>query len=287
MIANYLLGEEEISNKDLAIKFPEWKMQRFERRVGIMRRFVTTETSLSLSTKLPIPGVGLTTDVLIYVTQTNEFAIPGDAFVFSSRLNLKCREIVQISSGCSGFADAMNLAITISKPGENIMIVCSDTYSKGINSNECRDVLLFSDCASFYFFNRDECELVDYKTKIQCEDYSAIEMLSLERRFNMDGRRVYAFVINKVIPFLLENLTSQTEVLYLHQANKMMLEEIKTALYSKFPNLHIPIFIKDGNTVSSSLIKLFIDSDIDVTGKTVSFCGFGVGLKMSLITMKF
>lgn len=287
MQANYLLGSEQISNSDLANRFPEWKRQRFEKRVGIKRRFVTAESSLSLSSKLPLHAHASSTDILVYVTQTNEYAIPGDAFVFSSRLNLNCREIVQISSGCSGFVDALNIAISISRPNENIMIVCSDTYSSGINQNECRDVLLFSDCASFFYFNRDECSLLNYQTKIQTENYSSVQMLSSERIFTMNGRKVYAFVINEVIPFLLNNLDSSTEVLFLHQANKMMLGEIRLALANKFPTLELPILIEDGNTVSSSLTKLMVDYGLELSGKTVSYCGFGVGLKISLITLKF
>ena len=103
----------------------------------------------------------------------------------------------------------------------------------------------------------------------------------------MEGKEVYNFVLNSVLPFILTSLKKQyIEVLYLHQANRMMLDLMKEEIHKVYPHINIPIIIEDGNCVSSSIPKVMVDEKKFTSYKSIAMCGFGVGLKASLIILK-
>ena len=133
MTISYTLGENRITNDEISHRFPEWNKSRFEKRVGIFQRFRSELSSLNLATKVEI-NINDINQNLIYVTQTNEFSIPGDAFIFSNEVGLRTKEVYQISSGCSGFVDALNLAFFFQN--EFSTIVCTDTYQSIISQAE-------------------------------------------------------------------------------------------------------------------------------------------------------
>lgn len=284
MTISYILGENRITNEDLSQQFPKWKKDRFEKRVGIYNRFKSSDTSLKLATKISI-NESQSEQILIYVTQTNQYSIPGDAFVYANIVGLKVKEVIQISSGCSGFVDALNLAFNFEN--DLCSIVCTDTYQSIIDQGEASNLTLFSDCASLTQIKMKEYRKVYYDTLIDTENYSKIQKQNIEQDFfKMEGKDVYNFVLTRVLPFIISSLANQdVEVLYLHQANRMMLDIMKDQIQKIYPNIVIPIFIEDGNCVSSSIPKVMFDEKKFNSYKSIAMCGFGVGLKASLIVI--
>jgi 3-oxoacyl-[acyl-carrier-protein] synthase-3 len=282
MTIRYILGEKRITNDYLSEKFPKWKKGRFEKRVGIYNRFKSSLTSLELATKIFI-NERRSEQNLIYVTQTNQFSIPGDAFVYANLVGLNVKEVIQISSGCSGFVDALNLAFNF----ENNLcsIICTDTYQSIVDQEEASNLILFSDCASLTQINMKEYSKVYYDTLIDTGNYSKIQRQNRKHDFfKMEGKEVYNFVLERVLPFIISSLAGKNvEVLYLHQANRMMLDIMKEEIHKIYPNIVIPIFIEDGNCVSSSIPKVMFDENKFNTYESIAMCGFGVGLKASLI----
>lgn len=284
MNVDYKLGSKRVTNGDLKLRFPDWNNIRFEKRVGIKNRYVSDKSSLQLASELNLEEIEENV-VLIYVTQTNFYSIPADAFVFAKEKNLDVKDIYQLSSGCSGFVDALKLGLTMSETN-SVLIVCSDTYNDIIDQEVLGSNLLFSDCASYVFIPKAKYTFT-YYTSLYPEKFSKIHRLNEHGNyFTMDGREVYNFVIEDVLKNLRGwILRNRVDILYLHQANKMMLNHIRKELQNDLPELQIPIMIDDGNTVSSSIPKLIKDSGLNWNNKSIGFCGFGVGLKISYVNL--
>ena len=87
---------------------------------------------------------------LIFVSQTQEKNIPSCAEKLAHNINISNNSFVfTISSGCSGFVQALFLA---NKLLSNLMprglIVCAEKYSNIIGEKSLKTKLLFSDAAS-------------------------------------------------------------------------------------------------------------------------------------------
>ena len=87
---------------------------------------------------------------LIFVSQGQDSILPSVAENLAFRLGLKNMILVlTISSGCSGFVQALSVAekFLCSKNNAGI-IVCAEKYSKYIAENDLKTKVLFSDAAS-------------------------------------------------------------------------------------------------------------------------------------------
>ena len=87
---------------------------------------------------------------LIFVSQGQEKRLPSCAEEMAHKSNIdnKCL-VLTISSGCSGFAQAVYLANKLlSKEMNQGLIVCAEKYSTYIKKSDLKTRLLFSDAAS-------------------------------------------------------------------------------------------------------------------------------------------
>jgi len=142
---------------------------------------------------------------LIYVTETNRFAFPGNGYLFSSMTNLKEEiNIYDINAGCTGFVDALKVA---NKLNGDTLIVCSEAYSKNIKEFDRSISTLFSDGASVFFFEKEKF-LVLKEISIFKKN-SFLDLSCSKNNIAMEGKKVYDFVISHALPkieiFLKEN----------------------------------------------------------------------------------
>ena len=92
------------------------------------------------------------------------------------------------------------------------------------------------------------------------------------------------------MPLLLEALAQLRKdglkfgSLYLHQASKVVIDGIISAIPAEF-DVKIPTnYFKYGNTVSSTIPILIAENGLTTSSGTVDiFCGFGVGLSCSIV----
>ena len=102
----------------------------------------------------------------------------------------------------------------------------------------------------------------------------------------MDGREVFNFVRTIVRPSLtdyLKKIKKPVKTIFLHQASKVVLNYFDSYYSNKY---HLPKNIeKRGNSVSATIPVLLYDNFKDFRN-TVILCGFGVGLSLSIITLK-
>ena len=223
---------------------------------------------------------------LIYVTETNKFSFPGNGYLFSSITNLKEEtNIYDINSGCTGFVDALKVA---NKLSGDTLIVCSEAYSKNIKNFNRSISTLFSDGASVFFFEKEKF-LVLNETSIFKKN-SFLDLSCSKNKIEMDGKKVYDFVVSHALPkienFLKENKLVKT--IFFHQASQIVCDYIK----NKFEKNKIMIpnnLLNRGNTVSATipiLIHDYTKKQILNVNDTIMLVGFGVGLSMSAITLK-
>lgn len=307
MLISINLGENKISNEDLAEDFKDWKFKRFERRVGIKRRFKSDKTSLRLALEAfeqIKDKIKYSNLCLIYTTQTPEYIIPGDAHVFAGITgnDFHWKEIYQLSNGCTGFVDALILIKQMNL--NNVVVVNTDTYNSIIHPLDRMNKSLFSDCASVAFVN-SRVQIGNYTyinlysdwMKISCaREQKSDELLteyakgsiSTESFFWMNGPEIYNFAILKVLPhvqFIVDKAENEIDVIVLHQANKMMLELFKEAFEGLIAE--IPILMENGNLVGCTIPNVLKSFEKKYRSKNILIVGFGVGLKISTIEIKY
>ena len=244
------------------------------------------EDSLSLSikayNKLLKKNRNLKFDNLIYVTENNVRKYPGNSFLFASLCNLDENiNLIDVNSGCTGFVDALKIADKLDK---NSLIVCSETYSKNIKNFERNISTLFSDAASVFLYDKKKFKILKSLNIYKKNTYQLLS--TKNNKLEMDGGKVFNFVRTVVRPSLtnyLKNIKSPIKTIFLHQASKVVLKYFDSYYSNKY---HLPKNIeKRGNSVSATIPVLIYDNYKDFKN-TVILCGFGVGLSLSIVTLK-
>ena len=151
------LGSNKISYSKFELQFPKWNMSQVKQKTGMNFIYESkkNETVLELSlrsSKKTLSGFDKNkVDCIVVVTQTPKNKLPSVSCVLQDRLKLHKKIIAfDINMGCSGFIYALASIHSLINAGfvKNVLLVCSDTYTKYIDKNTrtCRSV--FSDSAS-------------------------------------------------------------------------------------------------------------------------------------------
>jgi 3-oxoacyl-[acyl-carrier-protein] synthase III len=126
------------------------------------------------------------------VTETPRLVFPGNAsLIASSRLFKENVAIFDLNSGCTGFVDAIKLAMGLSSES---LIVCSETYSKHIHHFNRATSSLFSDGAGAVYFKPDQWDIVDSFSLTKANTFKFISVNCKSDQLNMDGKEVFNFV---------------------------------------------------------------------------------------------
>ena len=199
--------------------------------------------------------------------------------------NLKLNEeinLYDLNSGCTGFVDAIKLA---DKLKGNTMIICSETYSKNIRKFN-RDIsTLFADAAVAFYYENKKFKVIDELSGFKRNSYN--ELSTIKNNLKMDGKKVFNFVRNNVMPslnkYLKRKKSNSVKNIYLHQASKVVLRYFEEFMDEKYilPNN----LVKRGNTVSSTIPVLIYDN-LKLFNNNIILCGFGVGLSYSIVTLR-
>jgi 3-oxoacyl-[acyl-carrier-protein] synthase-3 len=328
----FYLPSTILSNDDLARDYNDWDSNKIKLKTGINQRRVAdvNETSLDLSVHPSKEALkflnqnSISIDYLIYVTQTNDFILPGNSTLLLNKLNLSKVPAIDINQACAGYIYGLNIASALIKSGQakTILLVTSDTYSKIIHKMDKSVRTLFGDGASATIVSNqvlDECinfEIIDFALGSDGKKYDSLYIKDGGFRFPfskqslvetidekgytrrpldlfMNGEEILNFTI-EVVPdsinsVLIRNNISIVDVkfFFLHQANKFILNFIgkKMNIIDK-----LLIDLEDtGNTTSSS-IPILLTRNIYklhfLNNDYVVFCGFGVGLSWGSILLK-
>ena len=251
-------------------------------------------------------------DVLIFVSQDQDYALPATAALMQHRLGLPTgAACFDVSLGCSGFVYGCWLASTLmsSSSARRALVLCGDTSTRHLVPGDTATLPLFGDAGgaaalekqdgvSPMFFSvgtdgkggahisvkaggrRDT--LVPPEKPVSEEEYAR---QFRDSRLHLNGSEVFAFSL-RAVPKLLKNTMAYAEIdsaevdqFVLHQANKFMLEHLRKKLKVDDEKFVIDLE-KYGNTSSAS-IPLAISSSLAQTlserPQKMALCGFGVG----------
>jgi 3-oxoacyl-[acyl-carrier-protein] synthase III len=260
-------------------------------------------------------------DALLYCTQSPDFVLPTTACLLQDRLGLpdSCGAF-DYNLGCSGFTYGLWLARSLIRSGDaaNILLIVADTYSKYCDPHDLTTATIFGDGAGAALLTASsDAAIATLGPTIVGTDGRGAENLIVRggrgrtthapaaksggsgpapggEHLYMNGPEIFSFTLSAVqagIQRLLDRCNlgwDDIDLFLFHQANRFMLERLRTKL--KIPEAKLPIDLEEfGNTVSASipiLIRRCLDRAIIRPGQTCVLAGFGVGYSwaMSAVT---
>ena len=155
----FVLAKKELKNSYFKNKFPNYDFEKFEKKVGIKKRFICDENESTLTLAISVvnkllkknPNLKSEIDFIILCTQSPEFPLPTTACIIQEKCNLKTSiGALDINLGCSGYTYGISLAKGLIESGQSkkVLLVTSETYSKYINNKDLIKQLIFGDAAS-------------------------------------------------------------------------------------------------------------------------------------------
>ena len=258
-------------------------------------------------------------DILIFVSQTPDYLTPATSGILQDKLKLKKSTFVlDINLGCSGYTHGL---ITIASLMQNLklkkgLLAVGDVTTQLVNKKDNVSNLLFGDAGSVTALLNTGNKL----DKILCNYYSdgsgfddiIVNSHSLSGRniisksqlkevkddnknirsninIKLNGPNIFSFAIN-TIPLILKRIIKEinnVKYCFLHQANKMIQENISAQINHDKNNIIFPTSLKNFGNTSSATIPITICSNFankKIIGNTI-LCGFGVGLSVSTLVI--
>lgn len=258
-------------------------------------------------------------DILIFVSQTPDYLTPATSGILQDKLKLKKSTFVlDINLGCSGYTHGL---ITIASLMQNLklkkgLLAVGDVTTKLVNNNDNVSNLLFGDAGSVTALlnngNKQNRILCDYYSDGSGFDDIIVNSHSLSGRnkisksqlkeqkdenknvrsninIKLNGPNIFSFAINNV-PLTLKKIIKKiknVKFCFLHQANKMIQDNISAQINHDYKNIIFPTSLKNFGNTSSATIPITICSnfaDKKITGNSI-LCGFGVGLSISTVVL--
>ena len=156
---DFYLPEKVLTNNDIVEQFPEWTVDKIEKKIGIKERHITVdgETASDLAIKaaeklFAANGIDRETiDYLIFVTQSPDYHLPTTACLIQTRLGLSKKiTAIDVNLGCSGFVTGLSLAkaIIVSEQAKNVLLLTAETYSKYMHERDKSNRTIFGDGAA-------------------------------------------------------------------------------------------------------------------------------------------
>jgi 3-oxoacyl-[acyl-carrier-protein] synthase-3 len=305
----YYLPHITENGQDLLNDNPDWRIEDIQSKTGIYQRHIAIEEDMIemarlASEKLFENGVNRDEiDLIILVTQSPAYPLPTSACILHEKLNLKksCMAF-DVNLGCSGFVYALAMCSSLIESGvaSSGLIVCSDTYTKYIDSSDrtCRPI--FSDGAAAALIAKsleDRIGPFELGTDGSGAEHLIvkpnIEDSNLPDKLYMNGSQVFMFTMNRV-PKCVDALVyssainlNDIDLFVFHQASKLIIENLTRRLELNEEKVFVN-YKNVGNTVSASIpiaLKQAYDEKKLRTGDKVMLIGFGVGLSWGACLM--
>lgn len=163
---DFYLPEKVLTNSDIVEQFPEWTVDKIEKKIGIKERHITVdgETASDLAIRAAEKLFATnnydrsTIDYLIFVTQSPDYHLPTTACLIQTRLGLsKHITAIDVNLGCSGFVTGLSLAkaIIVSGQAKNVLLLTAETYSKYMHERDKSNRTIFGDGAAATLISTD------------------------------------------------------------------------------------------------------------------------------------
>lgn len=156
---SYNLPENILTNEMIAEEFPEWTVEKIDKKIGIKQRHVTAEgetasdLAVGAAEKLFAENgyERNQIDYLIFVTQSPDYHLPTTACTIQTRLGLSNRlTAIDVNLGCNGFVAGLSLAkaVIVAGQAKNVLLLTGETYSKYMHERDKSNRTIFGDGAA-------------------------------------------------------------------------------------------------------------------------------------------
>lgn len=310
-----------INNYDYTANFEPHDVKAVVDKIGVIqRRFVDEDTCASdlcfaaaekLLTELAVDRNEI--DVLVFVSQTQDYRMPATAIILQNRLGLSTSTMAfDVNLACSGFINGLAIVYALMQQGavRKALLLDGETRSKIYSPKDRTTAFLFGDGGvaaliekdekygkSFFSLNSDGSR--ESLIKINAGGYrnpSTLETMTekvidengnirSEEHGYMNGQDVFNFVLRE-IPSDISNLLAFSgmtldnfDYFLFHQANNFMNGYLAKKL--RLPLEKVPSSIEKFGNTSSVSIPLTVVSELHDKldqRKTVLMSGFGAGM---------
>lgn len=250
-------------------------------------------------------------DMLLFVSQTPDYKIPGTAPILQDKLKLsKDTGCLDLSIGCSGYIYGLSTAFSYAATEgiDRVLLLVGDTFSKIVNPLDKVNAPLYGDAGtatliekgdfSTSYFNlfadgsgfesivvpAGQCRIPSSKDTL-VEQNDKDDSVRSQNELFMSGMDVFNFSL-RAVPNSINKMLSQAsisledvDIIVLHQANRFMTDFLIKRL--KYKSGLVPYCLEKFGNTSSPSIPLTISSELSnhpVENKKVILCGFGAGL---------
>jgi 3-oxoacyl-[acyl-carrier-protein] synthase-3 len=316
------------NNSETVAAFGEDEVKRISRSAGIVKRHVsngslcTTDLCYAAAKKLleNLSWDPESVNLLVLVSQTNDYCIPASSCVMHQRLGLSSRcAAFDLGMGCSGYVYGLwvvssMLAATGMKRG---LLLVGDTIPRLTSPLDRSTALLFGDAGTATALQRDEntgsinfslgtdgkgwpnllipasgCRIpkstqTSVQNKAEGNNSRSLENVC------MNGAEIFAFTIAEVPPLvggLLETRGWQAvdvDYFVFHQANKFMLTHLATKM--GLPMTKLPLSLSDYGNTSCASIPVTLTTmreSLQTAPRKLLMAGFGVGYSWAGCTLE-
>ena len=162
----YNLPEKVLTNESIAEEFPEWTVEKIDKKIGIRQRHITQqgETASDLAVGaaeklfIELNFDKSQIDYLIFVTQSPDYHLPTTACSIQLRLGLsQLITAYDVNLGCNGFVAGLSIAkaVVVSGQAKNVLLLTGETYSKYMHERDKSNRTIFGDGASATIVSTD------------------------------------------------------------------------------------------------------------------------------------
>ncbi len=288
---SYYLPSAILDNETIANEFPEWSVEKIDKKIGISKRHIAadgetaSDLAIGAAEKLFVDySVNRAEiDYLIFVTQSPDYHLPTTACTIQKRLGLSFNIVaIDVALGCSGFVTGLSLAKAVILAGQakNVLLLTAETYSKYMHPKDKSNRTIFGDGAAATLISTDGFAKIgnfiigtdgngaeNLIVKSGCARYpKPLNDLSFDEYGNphssdylyMDGPAILNYSIES-IPRLVSNVLSANglclddiDLHVYHQAN-LFLAKLERKKLKIAPEKYYVNITNVGNTVSSTI----------------------------------
>jgi 3-oxoacyl-[acyl-carrier-protein] synthase III len=155
----YYLPEGTVSTGDLAAEFPEWSVEKIDKKTGIQNRHIagpdecSSDMAVAAAQKLFASGVCRPEEIdyLLLCTQSPDYFLPTTACLVQNRLGIPTSVgALDFNLGCSGYIYGLGLGQALIAAGQasRVLLITAETYSKFLHPRDRSVRTIFGDAAA-------------------------------------------------------------------------------------------------------------------------------------------
>ncbi len=296
------LPSKKVENRELA-SILQVTESYIEKMTGIQTRYYKKEETMvqmavnaakDAIQKANIPSNSI--DFIVVCSTTNPYYMPGISFFVQKECKMVNAKCLDISTGCSGFINALDMArseIALGKI-QKALVIGIDVLSELIDKKDVGTAIVLSDGAGAVILEQTD-EEKQYASYIQSDaEHGDILTCKAGSHITMNGKEIYKYAVTKPVEqvqqLLKSNKIKMEEIQYLvpHQSNLRIMQAIVNRLKIPEEKMYVNIQ-KRGNTFCAS-IPIALD-DMMQEGKLkakdkILLLGYGGGLNTGSILLE-